>query len=243
MFRAGEQEFRHRYAIISAVYWASFAAYWIDHQNAAVALARQLAHSLHRSMSATDIRIVFGVGAVIALAAAAIRTWGTSYLSAEVMTDERLHTSALVADGPFRFVRNPLYLGNILLALGFATLTSRLGAVIMIAGNWLVVRRLIGREERELLAAQGESYAAYLRAVPRLWPSLTPRLPAAGNSMALGAGILGELFNWCLALNVVVMAITLAPRIFFVTLGFSFAIEILRWVLIKRRSRSAGAAA
>src|SRR5208282_256162 len=89
-------------------------------------------------------------------------------------------TEKLVADGPYRHLRNPLYFGNMLLAAGLALLASRTGSVVLILGNLLIVLRLIGREETALAQSQGEAYRAFLATVPRLWPSLRPRLPSGG---------------------------------------------------------------
>lgn len=41
-------------------------------------------------------------------AAAEIRTWATAYLGSEIVFDLNLHTNRLVADGPYRYVGNPL---------------------------------------------------------------------------------------------------------------------------------------
>src|SRR2546430_1608841 len=84
------------------------------------------------------------------------------------MSDPKLRTERLVADGPYRHVRNPLYLGTDLLALAMTPLASRLGAVTLAAGIFFFNLRLINREEAGLRAAQGESYARFMEAIPRL---------------------------------------------------------------------------
>lgn len=49
------------------------------------------------------------VGAAMLVGAAAeIRTWATAYLGSEIVFDLNLHTNRLVADGPYRYVGNPL---------------------------------------------------------------------------------------------------------------------------------------
>src|SRR5262249_49124499 len=58
------------------------------------------------------LRMIFGCGALLVFLAAALRTWATAYLRAEVVHDASQHSEALVADGPYRYVRNPLYLAN-----------------------------------------------------------------------------------------------------------------------------------
>ena len=141
-----------------------------------------------------DLRLVFLLGVLLAVLAAAIRTWATAYIRPEVMVDGDLHTHTVVAEGPYRFVRNPLYLGTNLLALGYSVMASRLGAVLLVAGVFLFNYRIILREERELTLAQGENYERFRRAVPRLWPSLRPQVVASQRKPDWGAGLLGEMF-------------------------------------------------
>src|SRR5205823_4684531 len=50
------------------------------------------------------------------------RGWGTSYLRGHVMMDRAMHSDRLIVAGPFRWVRNPLYLGNLFMAAGFGLL-------------------------------------------------------------------------------------------------------------------------
>lgn len=74
----------------------------------------------------------------------------------------------LIADGPFRFSRNPLYLAMVLLTLGIALLLGSLGALVLvtlefIAMNWWG----IPHEERVLAREFGADYAAYRRRVRR----------------------------------------------------------------------------
>ena len=75
---------------------------------------------------------------------------------------------ALVATGPFRFTRNPIYLGLVGIYLGIAVLLNDawplvlLPAVLMIMTSWVIVR-----EEAHLLDAFGEEYRAYCGRVRR----------------------------------------------------------------------------
>jgi protein-S-isoprenylcysteine O-methyltransferase Ste14 len=234
MFAAGETEFKYRFWIFGGIYWLSFSLYMMDRKNSAVALAQAVARLQHRTASGAEISAIFFAGALLALMAAALRTWATGYLRPEVMVDGAVHSSRLVADGPYRFVRNPLYLGNMLLALGFSVMASRLGAIALIAGHAFFLPRLIAREERELAAGQGEAYAAYLRAVPRFIPSFSPRVVVAGNPFSLGAGLLGEGFFWGMASSVVVFALSGKLIWFYVTLALAFAIYFACLTVIKK---------
>lgn len=86
------------------------------------------------------------------------------------VTAERKEPFSVV--GPYRYVRNPLYLGVILIAVGLALLGSYvemlIWAVVLVCWFWFL---LIPFEERELQILFGERYAYYRRRVPRLIPS------------------------------------------------------------------------
>ena len=55
------------------------------------------------------------------------------------MRDSRVHTERLLADGPYRYVRNPLYLGNIFMAIGIGLTASRTGFLILSLGMTVFV--------------------------------------------------------------------------------------------------------
>jgi hypothetical protein len=186
---------------------------------------------------------VFFIAALFCLAAAALRTWATAYLNPEVMVDRKVHTSRLVADGPYRYVRNPLYFANILLAVGFGLMATRIGFFILVIGMILFGYRLILREESGIVATQGESYRAYCAAVPRLLPALAPKLPSAGASPKWADGFLGEAFMWTMAASVLVFAITLNQVAFFVVLAAAFVVHAICVGIILRRRKQETAVA
>lgn len=118
--------------------------------------------------------LVLALGTLLAITAWAIRVWGASYLSARVVWNPDATTNALLVDGPFRYLRNPLYLGNALLALGIGTLAAPYGFAILIIGHAIFLPMLMRFEERGLRERYGAAYDAYARAVPAFIPRLTP---------------------------------------------------------------------
>ena len=236
--RATEFEFRHRFWLICLTYFVGFMCYRFDHLNAAEALARWMFSrsdpNLDSLAARHAIQGMFVLSAVLVAAAAGIRTWAGAYLRAEVVFDTKVHSDRLVADGPYRHLRNPLYLGNMLLATGMAMLASRTGGVVLIVGNLFIVLRLIGREEAALVKAQGEAYRAFLAAVPRLWPSLSPRLPATGLPPRWAQAFLGESHLWTLALNGFILAWKLDTRLYYVILCVAGVAYFLMRTVLKR---------
>jgi protein-S-isoprenylcysteine O-methyltransferase Ste14 len=242
-FAATATEFRLRVFFITAIFFAGFWAYGVDRVNTDHALSVWLAnHAGHFGVEFYE-RLVAVVASLFVFAGAAMRTWGTSYLKASVMGDWKLHTERLVADGPYRHVRNPLYFGNILMAIGTAAMMSRVGAVIMIGGMFLFVLRLMLREEAELRAAQGESYERYAAAVPRMFPSFTARVPPAGGKPNWLDGTLGETMIWVWGISILVFAATLSVPAFEIVFWASFPVHFLFWGIRKRMERNAAAAA
>jgi protein-S-isoprenylcysteine O-methyltransferase Ste14 len=228
--RVTDFEFRHRFWFIFLLFWLAFSAYWIDHRGAGVALAR-----LFGPVSDAAVHTVFGLAAFLIGIAALLRTWAAAYLQSERVHDANLRTEGVVADGPYRHVRNPLYLGNLLLAVGMGLIASRLGFVILVAGHLIFLLRLIGREESELLATQGERYRAYFDAVPRLWPSLRPRVPAGGLQPRWPQAFFGEVFFWLLFAGTAWFAVTLSSRTIPIVATVGVVIYLLMLAVLKRR--------
>jgi protein-S-isoprenylcysteine O-methyltransferase Ste14 len=81
----------------------------------------------------------------------------------------------VVAAGPYRWVRNPMYLGGFLVLCGFG-LVQRSAAIVIFSALWLLVVHLavVFLEEPDLRRKFGTTYDDYRRAVPR-W---LPRRPA-----------------------------------------------------------------
>jgi len=201
-------EFRHRFWIFIGIFWLAFACYAVDHVNTIQFLVEKLAHNGSRISEDELARILFLVSAALVFLGASIRAWGTSYLKTEVMGDKRVRSERLLADGPFRYVRNPLYLGNLIAGAGIGLLASRTGFLVLFFGLLIFGFRLISHEEKELSATQGEPYRAYCKAVPRFIPSLWPRVPSAGNHPHWLDGFLGEFWWFSFGVAGVVLAFT-----------------------------------
>jgi protein-S-isoprenylcysteine O-methyltransferase Ste14 len=236
--RATKFEFEQRFWIIGAIIWVGFFLYRFDHVNFAAGLLHVVAPSIDpESARATNLeRLIFGAGALLVFLAAMFRTWATAYLKTEVVHDMSQHSEGLVADGPYRCVRNPLYLANIPLAAGIGTMASRAGWLFMVVGMWVFMYRLIFREEDGLLRAQGESYRAYLKAVPRFWPSLTPRVPSGGGQPRWGQAFAGEILIWLIGVAVLCFATTLSMKLAGIVLAASFAAYFIAVYLVKKRA-------
>ncbi|MEO8159904.1 MAG: isoprenylcysteine carboxylmethyltransferase family protein [Arenimonas sp.] len=77
-------------------------------------------------------------------------------------------STSIVQSGPYRFSRNPMYLGMALILLGFcAYLASPLSLLAVVVFVAYITRFQIIPEERLLLAKFAEAYAQYARTVRR----------------------------------------------------------------------------
>jgi protein-S-isoprenylcysteine O-methyltransferase Ste14 len=238
-FAGTKIEFKYRVWFFALLFCLSFFCYAFDKENSAQFVANWLAREFPHFSSDTWVRIILGVAAAIIFFAASIRTWGTSYLHASVMHDSKLHTERLVADGPFRRVRNPLYFGNVIMSFGMGATMSRIGFFVLVIGMFIFTYRLIFREESELSESQGESYREYCAAVPRLLPALKARVPSAGNMPNWLDGFLGESMYWGFVVSVALLAVTLKGLPFECGLWVSFMLPWLTQILRGKPASSA----
>lgn len=239
-FQATEFEFRRRFWFIFGIFWLGFLLYFVDHVNVSAALTQLILPDTAETSAQFGrfITAFFALGTLIVAVGALIRSWAESYLHSSIVHDAALHGEQLVADGPYRYVRNPLYLGNLFLAVGIGFLASRSGFLVIAIGMWIFVYRLILREESTLLKSQGESYRRFYAAVPRFLPALTPRVPASGAKPNWLDGFTGELFMWSGVAAMAVYTFTKNILYFWVVFGLGLAIYFLQ-AYLRTRSKPA----
>jgi protein-S-isoprenylcysteine O-methyltransferase Ste14 len=110
-------------------------------------------------------------GVAMTLVGEMVRLWAVHHIGVISRTrSDRL--GPLVASGPFALVRNPLYLGNIALWVGFA-LVARLVwmapvVIILLGAEYHAIVRW---EERLLESRLGDAYRTYAARVPRWLPN------------------------------------------------------------------------
>jgi protein-S-isoprenylcysteine O-methyltransferase Ste14 len=88
---------------------------------------------------------------------------------------------ALVTSGPYRYVRNPIYLGAFTFIIALA----------LVAANWLlllpslalitIIYRQIGTEELMLIDRFGDEYREYMKRTPRIIPKFKHEHPTLSN--------------------------------------------------------------
>jgi len=117
------------------------------------------------------------IGFVIALVGELIRYWGVSWAGSETRSTGGVGGTFLIISGPFAYVRNPLYVGNVLMYLGLGIMSFALFPYLQIVAIifFLVQYYFIVKEEEKYLSEKfKEEYADYCKHVPAFLPRLFP---------------------------------------------------------------------
>jgi len=230
-------EFRHRFWIIMAIYVLGFVAPWnVEMHLDGTGPNAHLWGVLAAYVSKTGIvrigpafDVVLVVGILCAGTGAWLRTWGSAYLGTDVMRDAAMRGEGVVADGPYRHLRNPLYLGAWVNTLAVALLMPASGAVFTIVILIGFQMRLILSEESFLGRKQGEAYRSYCAQVPRLMPALRPRVAASGALPRWPQAVLAEIMMWGVTVSFAVLGwrhnAFLLTKCLLVWLGVSLAVR------------------
>jgi len=78
----------------------------------------------------------------------------------------------LTMTGPYAYTRNPLYLGSMLIAFGFAAASKSIVIVLLLAALFAVIYIPVIRSEEAFLRSKFSDFDAYATSVPRLLPRL-----------------------------------------------------------------------
>lgn len=107
----------------------------------------------------------FWIGVPVIILGEAIRIWSHGYIR---------KAKELATDGPYAFVRNPLYVGNFLIGLGFCVIIWNPFVVAIYALGFLGVYWITIRGEEQRLSFKfKEQYSNYVKHVPRFIPRLS----------------------------------------------------------------------
>jgi protein-S-isoprenylcysteine O-methyltransferase Ste14 len=195
--------YRFRELLFAAIYFAGFFignALMPDSPPACIVAGRFLGDRGSELLLATATLAVIGCWA--------IRVWGAAYLRAAVVWNRDALDHKLIVAGPYRYLRDPLYLGSLLLAFGFGALASPLGFAIIVAANLALVGLLMREETALMRTRYGAVYEAYRAAVPSLIPRFTAATVTGTETVepSLRQGLRSEIFSAGFALAMVVLA-------------------------------------
>ena len=164
---------------------------WLFRRRTSLPLPLALALLLIPAGDPSGASALFAAGAAIVGAGELLRLWAVRHIGVISRTrSDRL--GPLVSTGPFAFVRNPLYLGNIALWVGFAVSAH----LVWLVPIFIVVLSLeyhaIVRWEEELLASRRQDeYRAYAARVPRWIPVGRQQSPVDRRQSTAGRRIPG----------------------------------------------------
>lgn len=98
-----------------------------------------------------------------------LRGWACGHLRKE---------KALAVSGPYRYTRNPLYLGNLIIGIGVVISTYSIWVAVLLAGNFLIVYPfVINREKNRMKEFFPVEYEEFKRKVPLFFPHIPSALP------------------------------------------------------------------
>lgn len=118
-------------------------------------------------------------GFVIAMGGELLRFWGVSYAGGETRT-RKVGAGNLVTQGPFAYMRNPLYTGNILIYFGISIMANSLFPYLQIIGLvyfYIQYYFIINEEEEFLRSKYKEKYEDYFNSVNKYIPNTSPYDP------------------------------------------------------------------
>ena len=94
---------------------------------------------------------------------------------------------ALATSGPYAYTRNPLYLGSLLIGIGFAVAARSWWVGLVLVIMFFAIYLPVIRDEEAFLRQKFPEFDEYSRSVPRMLPRMSPRIaPRSGADETAG---------------------------------------------------------
>ena len=241
--KATQLEFRLRLLIILALFILGFWAPWAWNpglfarpaSTAWLALSTVLGQWPALGVEGATLLVTW-VAIACGAVGAALRIWGTAYLGASIVHSGAMQGGQVMVAGPYRYVRNPLYLGSWLFGASVAMLMPPSGAAVFLVLLGLFYFRLILGEEAFLAGQIGEPYLEYRRRVPRLLPSLRPRMASAAGHPQWFLSTMAEILPLGYTLCLAVLAWRYDPRLLGQCLLVCFGLSLVTRALLPKNA-------
>ncbi len=116
------------------------------------------------------------IGGALVVLGEFVRYWGVAYAGSLTRVTGGVGAPEVIMAGPFAYVRNPLYVGNILLYVGVGVMSNALFPwLVLVAAAYFVFQyyEIVMLEEDFLRGNFGTAYEDFASHVPRFIPRLT----------------------------------------------------------------------
>jgi protein-S-isoprenylcysteine O-methyltransferase Ste14 len=121
--------------------------------------------------------MTMAVGVVLVVFGESMRFWGVAYAGSLTRVTGNVGAPEVIVSGPFAYVRNPLYVGNMLTYIGVGVMSNALfpwlvsAAAVYFAFQYF---QIVLAEEEFLVNEFGVGYVEYKKNVPRFIPRVIP---------------------------------------------------------------------
>lgn len=116
------------------------------------------------------------LGFLLIVCGESLRFWGVSIAGSETRTTGKVGGTYLITNGPFAYVRNPLYVGNMLMYAGVGVMSMALFPWLLFVAVLLFYLQyyvIVTQEEEYLAERFGTEYEDYKNSVGRFSPRIT----------------------------------------------------------------------
>ena len=121
---------------------------------------------------------------------------------------------ALATSGPYAYTRNPLYLGSLLIGIGFALAARSWWIGMMLVVMFFVIYLPVIRSEEGFLREKFPQFDEYAKRVPRMFPRLTPASSEGGGGFSMELYSKHREWNALLGTAAIVVALIIKMKMF-----------------------------
>jgi hypothetical protein len=212
--RATDFEYRHQTLLHLLTVGLAFLTYVVSPDDIEWALVKP-----HATYQALLGRLVFGMGALMIVSAALVETWASAYRQVRQIRQRCAPIPIMVRAGTYntRFIS-----GESCLRLDWGSLHRRWGAVILLAGEMVLIVRLLAREHHAASFRQYRWQSLRFLTLFHRWPS------GGGTGADWGKALRQQAGQWGLAMTMIVFTLTLQDRVAEIMADAGF----LAWIVL-----------